>query len=522
MLHAAMNFMVLGAFSLACASGWGAEPAWSAAVESIQIADLKTHIGTLASDALQGRESGTVSGHAASAYVITELRKLGVSPAGQDGQFVQEFNGNMRNLLAKQSGRDPRVSDEVILVSAHYDHVGFGTPKNSRGPIGFIHNGADDNASGVAALLEVIDAVKKLPQPPRRTIVFAFWDAEEKGLLGSKHWLTSPTVPKSQVKLVINADMIGRLTDAGIEITGWRAASGWRRLLSEANSPSPPTRLDPIDPLAPRLPLDFTWDLREDSDHYPFIAAGIPAVMLHTGKHDDYHRPSDDADKLNYPGLQRTARLLLLSALLAADADSLPAFRSEGSRETKQQQAQIEQPLPVPSGRLGIAWRPELVGERIVEVRDVAPQSAAAAAGLRAGDRILSFAGRDVSDVVDFRTIVVVAPKTTQALIQRSGESDPKELTIRLAGEPTRWGLAWRTDPAEPNCVILVQVIPHSPADLAGLQRFDRILQLNNKQVTAVDVAAVSRAGNDPVPVIFERQGRIDTTVLKPVIVSDR
>ncbi|TXT22299.1 MAG: peptidase M28, partial [Planctomycetota bacterium] len=187
------------------------ESSVSAAIESIRVEDLKVHIGTLASDTLQGREGGSAGGHAASAYLVQQLRRQGVTPAAAEQQFVQEFAGGMRNILASVPGRDERLRDEIVIVCAHFDHVGFGTPRNSRGPIGYIHNGADDNASGVASLLEVVEAVRSLPQPPRRTLLFAFWDGEEKGLLGSKHWIASPTRPLKQVKLVINSDMIGRL-----------------------------------------------------------------------------------------------------------------------------------------------------------------------------------------------------------------------------------------------------------------------------------------------------------------------
>ena len=145
------------------------ESAVVAAAESIRVEDLKTHVGTLASDALQGREAGTVNGHAASAYLVRELRQRQVAPAAGEGQFLQEFQGGMRNVLATIRGRDPHFADEALIVCAHFDHVGFGTSKNSRGPVGYVHNGADDNASGTAALLEVIEAIQTLPQPPRRT-----------------------------------------------------------------------------------------------------------------------------------------------------------------------------------------------------------------------------------------------------------------------------------------------------------------------------------------------------------------
>lgn len=478
-----------------------------AAGESIRIEDLKTHIGTLASDALQGREGGSTGGHAASAYLIQQLRRHGVAPAAIAKQFVQEFPGGMRNILASVPGRDARLRDEVVIVCAHFDHVGFGTPRNSRGPIGYIHNGADDNASGVAGLLEVVEAVRSLPQPPRRTLLFAFWDGEEKGLLGSKHWITAPTLPLSHIKLVINADMIGRLRPEGVEVTGTRAARGLRQLVSEANSATSKA------PTQARL--DFTWDMRADSDHHPFFAAGIPALMLHTGKHDDYHRPSDDADKLNYEGTQQLARLMLMLALHAAEADELPAFRIESRGETKERQRLIEQPLPSPAARLGITWNPRLSEQRIVEITEIIPQSPAMAAGFRVGDRIERFASYDVSDVVDFRSLVVIADRDVTAIVKRPGRSEPLELAVRLTGEPTRLGMTWRTDDAEPGSVILTQVIPHSPAALGGLKPLDRLRAVDEHSATSEQI---SRAAMSlPVTVTIERDGVITTKSIAPI-----
>ena len=472
------------------------------AVDSIRDADLKPHVATLASDALQGREGGSAGGQAAGAYLIQQLRQRGFSTAA-NGLDVQEFPGGMRNILATVPGSDARRRDEVVIVCAHFDHVGFGTQRNSRGPIGYIHNGADDNASGVAGLLEVIEAVRTLPHPPRRTLLFAFWDGEEKGLLGSKHWVSSPTRPLKQIKLVINSDMIGRLRSEGVELTGTRAARGLRQFVSEANS------------LEPKAHLDFTWDMRADSDHYPFFAARIPALMLHTGKHDDYHRPSDDADKLNYEGTQRLTRLMLLLALRAAEADELPAFRAESRGETKDQQCLIEQPLPAPVPRLGITWNSKLSEQRIVEITEITPQSPAAAAGFRIGDRLLRFAGYTVSDVADFRSLVVIADGEITATVQRPGRSEPLELSIRLTGEPSRLGLTWRADDAEPGSVILTQVVPHSPAALAGLKPLDRIRSVGERPANGVQFhdAAISL----PINVTFERDGIVSKVLITSI-----
>jgi acetylornithine deacetylase/succinyl-diaminopimelate desuccinylase-like protein len=190
----------------------------AAARASITAGDAKRHVDALADDTFEGREAGSRGGRAAGAYIVEELARLGLEPAGDDvagpdgvrqRSFFQPFSpapspptaqpapqaaskppgGVMRNILALLPGQDPAVSGELVVASAHYDHVGYGNATNSFGPIGLIHNGADDNASGVAGLIEVAEACVRLPSRPRRTILFAFWDGEEKGLLGSSHFI---------------------------------------------------------------------------------------------------------------------------------------------------------------------------------------------------------------------------------------------------------------------------------------------------------------------------------------------
>ena len=161
---------------------------------SITADDAARHVIALADDAFEGREGGTRGGRAAAAYIVDQIESLGYQPAGGDGSYYQAFGSGLRNILALLPGSDPTLAAEVIVVGGHYDHVGYGTQKNSFGPFGFVHNGADDNASGVAGLIELMEAVRQLPQAPRRSILFAFWDGEEKGLLGPP---LSPDAPSS-------------------------------------------------------------------------------------------------------------------------------------------------------------------------------------------------------------------------------------------------------------------------------------------------------------------------------------
>ncbi|HEY1068547.1 MAG TPA: M20/M25/M40 family metallo-hydrolase, partial [Pirellulales bacterium] len=240
------------------------DSAIQSARNSITAAETREIVDFLASDTLEGRAIGTRGGRAAANYIVKMLTDLKVAPGGEEKTWFQSFQGNARNILGVVRGSDPELSKEYILVGAHYDHVGYGNDRNSNGPVGYIHNGADDNASGVAALLEVVEAVQSLPVPPKRSIIFAFWDGEEDGLLGSIHWCNNPTVPLASLKLAFNMDMVGRLRNRKLEVYGSRTAVGLRQLVSGWNVDS--------------LNLDFTWEMKADSDHHSFYAKRIPVM----------------------------------------------------------------------------------------------------------------------------------------------------------------------------------------------------------------------------------------------------
>ena len=475
---------------------------FDAALESIQSTDVRKHLEVLASDTLEGRESGSRGGKAAGTYIVEQLAKLGVSPAAEKNQFFQSFGNDYRNIFAKIPGSDPQLADEYILVGAHYDHVGYGSRQNSLGPVGFIHNGADDNASGAAGLLEIIEALKLLDPAPRRTVLCVFWDAEERGLLGSEHWIRQPTVPLKQLRLAINADMIGRLRNNRLEVAGSRTGLGFRELVSGQNR-----GLD--------VSLDFTWDTERNSDHYPFYVQNIPYLMFHTLKHDDYHRPSDDLDKINFTGSQQIARLMFRTTAAAANAPALPKFRRAAFDESNYDRSrQLPSPAAAAS-RLGVSWDPELAKNRVVKLTRVLTGSPGERGGLKVGDRLTQFAGRDLQQVADFRTLVLAAVNPVLVRAERA-DSEALELTIQLDGNPQRLGITWFADAAEPGSLILTRVIPGSPAESAGLQRGDRVNSVAGQSFASEDEfhKLVAHPAN-PLPLTYERNGRIADATLE-------
>lgn len=459
-------------------------------------------IEVLADDKFEGREAGTQGGHAASQYLAGQFERHELRGAGDLGGFPQAFRGNCHNLLGILDGSDEELRNQYILVCAHYDHVGFGTPKTSRGPVGKIHHGADDNASGVSGVLETLAAFTQLDERPKRSILFALWDGEEKGLWGSKHWIANPTVPLSQVVFVLNADMIGRVRNQQLKVHGTRTSYGLRRLVSLQNQASD-------------LLLDFSWELKAESDHHPFFAQGVPVLLLHSGLHDDFHRPTDSADKINQNGAEQVTKLLFSVAHELANSPKLPGFRSSCRTESPADRLRLEQPLPPAPPRFGANWQRQPVDGYGFVVTQVVPGTPAEQAGIRTGDRLLRLANYEADDDAILRMAILAARTPVDVVVQRQDE-EPRALTVPLAGAPLRLGITWREDEAEPRTVIVTRVSYSSAAALAGLEPGDRILQVGGQDFQdGTEFLQRTTDAPGPLELLVERQGRLKTVALR-------
>jgi hypothetical protein len=435
---------------------------------AIQVADLKRHAAFLASDTLEGRLAGSRGSQAAASYLVQELKLAGCQPgSGQD--YRQVFGAGYTNILALVPGVDPELTREVLVIGGHYDHVGLGTPQNSYGPFGRIHNGADDNASGIAVLLELAQFLAQ--QPHKRTILFACWDAEETGLLGSQHWVRQPTVELPRVKLALNLDMIGRLRNQEVTTMGWRSAAGLRPFMVAANRRS-------------RLEFRFDSHISADSDHHSFYAARIPVLHFDTGKHEDYHRPSDDVEKLNWTGLETIG--IFLAELITATADTprLPPFRLESWNERAPTSPAASKTSP--PVRFGVTWEPGPAREGRMIVREVVLGAPAASIGLRPGDRLIAF-GRwqEGSDLAELRREITRSPIEVTVAWVTPGTESPRTERLKLQGAPTFPGYRTLVDAALPGCGVIDQVIETSAADHAGLYPGDVLLRVNDDPVSA-------------------------------------
>jgi hypothetical protein len=495
-----------------CALAAEKSAAYRSALESITGADLTAYVQHLADVKMEGREAGTRGGRAAGDYLAERFAKFNLRPAGGSNRFEQPFPPNYRNILGMIPGADPQLKDEVIVVGAHYDHVGFGNRGNSYGPYGRIHPGADDNASGTSALLELAKAFGNLPGPPRRSILVAAWDAEEKGLLGSKYWVLHPTVPLEKIIACFDVDMIGRLRDDHLYVYGARSGCGWRRLVARQN-----------DELG--LQLDFSWEFKPDADYYPFYELGLPVLLFHTGLHENYHRPSDTADLINGEGMNRVVRLLFATVYELAESDAKIPYRKAAGRETPETERFIASQIVLPAERLGVSLDAKPAVEGGVSLVRVNHNSPADKAGLKPGDRIISCAGRDVHVDDDLIGAVMTAESPVTVSLQRKGEDKPAEIAVELAGRPLRLGIVWRVDEAEPGTIILTHVVPGTPAARAGLQAGDRIYQIAGRDF-ADENAFIEMLKNPPdqLELLVDRRGKLRTVVIqfKPAEVLKR
>lgn len=237
------------------------------------------------------------------------------------------------NVLGIVRGSDPRLSRTYLAYGAHLDHVGLQEPVGGDS----IANGADDDGSGSVALLAIARVLQQSPEKPRRSVLFAWHTAEEKGLLGSAHFVEKPTVPIDSIVAQINADMIGR-NGAATEASPIPADAASRLfIVGPGAAPNDQSRAlgTLVDSVNARQPRPFTLDREWDSpthperiyfrsDHYNYAKKGIPIVFFTTGLHADYHKPSDHADKIEYDKLARVSRLMLDVGVAVANRATRP------------------------------------------------------------------------------------------------------------------------------------------------------------------------------------------------------
>lgn len=400
------------------ALGYGQAAGRAATLET----NLKRHIEYLASDKLAGRRTGDAGALDAANYITKEFAKIGLkAPFTENGKrsYLQAFPYKQvtgYNVVGVLAGRDATLRSEAIVIGAHYDHLGKGGEGSLAANSTEIHHGADDNASGTAAIIELARSFAK-DKNNKRTIIFIAFSGEEEGLFGSKHFVNNPTIPVENIVAMLNLDMIGRLHDNKLTIGGIGTATELRPLVEEANK----------NHLA-ALPggtndyrfSSFNLQLNEDgfgpSDHSAFYTKKIPVLFFFTGTHLDYHKPTDTADKINYAG---EVSIVNFVAEIAKTIDA----------NAKRPTYAVAKSSGTPGGRTGFnvslgtipGYSDSTDGMAIDGVRDDSPASRA---GLKANDKIVSLAGKEVKNVQDYTKILgeLVAGTEYDIVVMRGGE----------------------------------------------------------------------------------------------------
>ncbi len=319
---------------------------------------------------------------------------------------VEPVRAKVKNVVGVLEGEGP-LADETIVVGAHYDHLGLGGFGSLAGRSGVVHNGADDNASGVVGLIELARRLASRPKPLPRRVVFVAFTAEERGLLGSAYYVNHPLFPLDKTVAMFNLDMIGRLRENKLTVFGAGTAPRWKPLLEKLAEQGGLKLVEKDSGFGP-------------SDQSSFYSKKVPVLHFFTGLHRDYHRPSDDWDKINVEGLLRVVDLVEQMVVATAERAERPkyvAVKRPAKRKPGEQNARPYVGTIPDFGAEGPGYA----------ISGVAPGSPAEKAGLHAGDRIVEWNGEAVESLEDF-----------DAALRRSKPGDEVELTVRRKGQTVK------------------------------------------------------------------------------------
>lgn len=295
---------------------------------------------------------------------------------------VEKIEKEGRNIAAILPGTDSKLKDEYIVIGAHYDHLGMGENGSLyKGSEPMIHNGADDNASGVAGLLELAERLSSVKGGLKRSIIFAAFAGEELGVIGSTYFVNHFPQPLKSITAMLNMDMIGRMnSENNLVINGAGTSSIWKDLLNKVNS-------------SYNFKLSFSEDGYEGSDQASFVTKDIPVLFFFTGIHNDYHRPTDDADKINFMAEEKVVNYVYDVAAYLDSAAKHPDYVKVARKDMGRNMKFSVYVGTIPD------YTSQVDGFRITGVSEGSP---AQKGGLQAGDVIVEFGGKKVGNIYDY------------------------------------------------------------------------------------------------------------------------
>ena len=397
---------------------------WSLGSASAQdtdavLQDLRVDVIYLSSDLLEGRETGTEGERLAAQYIATRFEEIGLIPKGDKKSYFQEFTAvvkahphakegetrTARNVVGYINNKAP----QTVVLGAHYDHLGHGISGSLWTGEPAIHNGADDNASGVAGLLRLAEALKE-KGPKKSNYLFVAFSGEELGLFGSKYFVDNTPLKWKKINYMLNMDMIGRLDENGVLlVNGVGTSPSWQEAMADINIEG--------------LSIKTSEGGMGPSDHAPFYLNDLPVLHFFTGQHSDYHKPTDDSELVNYEGIEVVTRYIL-ELVEALDGEGPMEFTKTKDENEGRQAARFKVSLGV---------MPDYVyqgeGMRIDGVTDGRP---AQLAGLQRGDILIQIGDLPVKDIYDYMEGLSKYEKgqTTTVVVLRDKKKLKKEVTF--------------------------------------------------------------------------------------------
>lgn len=399
---------------------------WTSNSGNPELYQLKRDLTYLASDALEGRATGSEGEKMAAHYVASRFEELGLQPKGDTGYFQTyafkphppiQMHGSGDSLsmgmaLVKEvrgtnvAGYIDNGAAKTIVIGAHHDHLGMGDENSLfRGDSSEVHNGADDNASGVGAMLLL--AKRLSHRKANYNFLFLSFSGEEKGLWGSKSWILSPTVPLDQIECMLNMDMVGRLKEERVlAVYGNGTSPSWTPMLESIQTDS--------------LSLVFNESGIGPSDHTSFYLEDLPVLHFFTGQHEDYHKPTDDVDKIQWEGIGAVANLID-SVIVRLDA--LPGLEFTKTKD--------EDNESTPNFQVTLGVIPDyLFQDKGMRIDGTSEERPAANAGLQRGDIVVQMGEHAVDDMKGYmKCLGIFEPgQTTPVKVLRDGQ----ELTVEV------------------------------------------------------------------------------------------
>lgn len=381
------------------------------------------HVQYLASEELTGRGLGSEGLEKSAQYIADHFQKAGLKPGGDNSSFFQiwqEKGGESNELLELKNvigillGKKPEWSDQSLIICAHYDHLGLGWPDVREGNKGKIHYGADDNASGVAVLLEIADLLGKRLKPDR-TVIFIAFSGEESGLRGSRYYVKNTKMyPAKKIIGALNLDTVGRLGKNKIHVLSGSSASEWKHIAMGIG-------------FVTGINYELVAQDLDASDQVSFIEAGIPAIQLFSGPNYDYHRPEDSAVKIDAAGMVKIATFTREALLYLIEREDPMTFTAKTSSAKK--------PAAATSGRrVGTGMMPDFAFRgQGVRAADVTADSPAAQAGLQKGDVIIQLGDKPVTNLREYSDVLksFKPGDTTTIVYERDGKKIEKNITLK-------------------------------------------------------------------------------------------